>query len=106
MVSLANLHKSKYNVPNEDNSLIITKQQENYGGVSNKVIYKTDKLQLQRWNNIILNYQNGTLDVFINKKLVLQINFTLIRKRFYLYQVKQMEQMGDIMQHIIKTQLL
>ena len=60
----------------KDNSLIITKQQENYGGVSNKVIYKTDKLQLQRWNNIILNYENGTLDVFINKKLVAsKINF-------------------------------
>ena len=60
----------------KDNSLIITKQQENYGGVSNKIIYKTDKLQLQRWNNIILNYQNGTLDVFINKKLVAsKINF-------------------------------
>lgn len=60
----------------KDNSLIITKQQENYGGVSNKIIYKTDKLQLQRWNNIILNYENGTLDVFINKKLVAsKINF-------------------------------
>jgi hypothetical protein len=35
-----------------------------------KEIYKTNKLPLQRWNHIVLNYSSGTLDVFINKKLV------------------------------------
>ena len=59
-----------------DQSLVITKEIESYVGFSNKVIYKTDNFPLQRWNNIILNYANGTLDVFINKKLVAsKINF-------------------------------
>ena len=35
-----------------------------------KVIYKTTKFPLQKWNNIVLNFDGGTLDVFINKQLV------------------------------------
>ena len=34
-----------------------------------KVIYETDKLPLQKWNNITINYVGGTLDVFINGEL-------------------------------------
>ena len=33
-------------------------------------IYKTDKFYYQKWNHILLNYNGGTLDVFINNKLV------------------------------------
>jgi hypothetical protein len=35
-----------------------------------EIIYKTDKFLLQKWNNIIVNYDGGTLDIFINNKLV------------------------------------
>lgn len=35
-----------------------------------KIIYKSNDFLLQRWNNIIVNYDGGTLDVFINNKLV------------------------------------
>lgn len=33
-------------------------------------VYEYDKFQFQRWNNIIFNYYGGTLDIFINKKLM------------------------------------
>ena len=35
-----------------------------------KVLYKTTKLLLQRWNFIVMNYKHGTLDLFINNNLV------------------------------------
>lgn len=33
-------------------------------------IYKSDGLRLQRWNNIVVNYDHGTMDVFLNGTLV------------------------------------
>ena len=35
-----------------------------------KVIFETKDFPLQRWNNIVINYDQGTLDIFINAKLV------------------------------------
>jgi len=35
-----------------------------------KVIYKTNRLPMQRWNNIVINFNGGTLDIFINGMLV------------------------------------
>lgn len=37
---------------------------------ANLIVYKTNKFLLQKWNNIVLNYSGGTLDVFINGELV------------------------------------
>jgi hypothetical protein len=36
----------------------------------NLILYKRENMELQKWNNIILNYSNGTLDVFFNGELV------------------------------------
>lgn len=33
-------------------------------------IYKTDKILFQKWNNIIVNFNYGTLDLFVNNNLV------------------------------------
>lgn len=35
-----------------------------------QTIFETDKIRLQRWNNIITNVNGGKLDIFINGKLV------------------------------------
>ena len=53
-----------------DNSLKITM---NNGKDKEPVMYKVDNFPLQRWNNVVVNYDSGILDVFINSKLVTSI---------------------------------
>ena len=38
------------------------------------VLFETTKFPLQTWNNIVINYNGGTLDVFINNTLVSSTN--------------------------------
>ena len=42
----------------------------NTGINKENIIFETTDFPLQRWNNIVVNYNGGTLDIFINKKLV------------------------------------
>ena len=32
----------------------------------NRVVYKTKKFPMQKWNNVVFNYTGGTLDIFFN----------------------------------------
>ena len=36
----------------------------------NVIIYETTEVQYQKWNNIVVNYDNGFIDVFLNGDLV------------------------------------
>jgi hypothetical protein len=49
------------------NTLQITSKK---GMDGTEVIYSTTKIPLQRWNNIIMNYESGKVDVFLNGELV------------------------------------
>lgn len=63
LVTVANPESPEKNSNNEYEDEIIN-------GVTNRVLYKNDNFLLQKWNNIILNYNGGTLDVFLNGELV------------------------------------
>jgi hypothetical protein len=53
-----------YNALN--NELIVTAKVGN----EDKEIYKTKDIEYQKWFNIIINYNGGTMDIFINNNLV------------------------------------
>ena len=36
----------------------------------NRILYKSNDILLQKWNNIIINYNGGVLDIFLNGELV------------------------------------
>jgi hypothetical protein len=65
----------------EKHSLMVTMQQKDLKNVTqnkltdfddegNRIIYINDNILLQKWNNIIINYNGGTFDIFLNGELV------------------------------------
>jgi hypothetical protein len=64
-----------------ENTLMITMQQKDlekttqnklidFDNDGNRIIYKNKNFLLQKWNNIIINYNGGILDIFLNGELV------------------------------------
>ena len=40
------------------------------GRVKEKIIYLDKNVETQKWNNVVINYQSSTMDIFINNELV------------------------------------
>ena len=79
LLNFANKPNVLYN--GTTNTLIITTDQKNLKEVTknrlidfdengNRIIYKNSDFLLQKWNNIIINYNGGVLDIFLNGELV------------------------------------
>jgi hypothetical protein len=53
-----------------DTQLVNAKEKEILDEFGNIIMYKNTDLLLQKWNNIIVNYNSGILDIFINGELI------------------------------------
>jgi hypothetical protein len=80
LLNYANKPNVLYNA--EKNTLIITIKQKDLqantdnkfiefvkGDTDTRILYENNNILLQRWNNIIINYNGGILDVFMNGEL-------------------------------------
>ena len=66
----------------QKNTLLITMKHDNrdkrtnrdklleFDSNDDRIIYKNDDMLLQKWNNIIINYNGGIMDIFLNGELV------------------------------------
>ena len=77
LLNYGNILKIKYN----KNKIEIYAASTSEKSSTNKLIkvYETSNIKFQKWNNFVLNYSGGTLDIFINNVLVSSnINITPI----------------------------
>jgi len=66
MILMANKEEKKTKKYNKKNISKLTDFDEN----GNRILYVNSNFLLQKWNNIIINYNGGVLDIFLNGELV------------------------------------
>jgi|TARA_B110001450_G_C17650542_1_gene493091 hypothetical protein len=69
IIDYGNKPNIKFN-PSEGILQVVNQQGKN----DTEVVYQTKDILLQKWNNIVINYEGGTLDIFINGNLVASKN--------------------------------
>lgn len=68
--NIADWESIKYDITNKINEIKGYKGQYELDESNDRIVYKKTNVLLQKWNNIVLNYSSGTLDVFFNGSLV------------------------------------
>jgi hypothetical protein len=79
LLNFGNKPNILYN-PNKNTLMITMKQKDlkdmtknkliDFDEAGNRIVYIKDNFLLQKWNNIIINYNGGTMDIFLNGELV------------------------------------
>jgi hypothetical protein len=60
----------KIDVDKTDDATNYLSQKSKYDDNGNVILYEQSGILLQKWNNIIINYNGGTFDIFYNAELV------------------------------------
>ena len=60
----------KIDVDKTDDATNYLSQKSKYDENGNVILYERSSILLQKWNNIIINYNGGTFDIFYNAELV------------------------------------
>lgn len=68
--NILNWESIKTSITEKINEIKGYKRQYELDESNDRIIYKKTDVLLQKWNNIVLNYSSGTLDVFFNGSLV------------------------------------
>lgn len=68
--ALLNSLRVVYRIADADASVAASADTEADADASSTEIYETKDIIYQKWNNIVINYDGGTMDVFLNGELV------------------------------------
>jgi len=69
IVTMQNMNIKNNKSSSTNNTATLTNTDEN----DNTILYKKENVLLQKWNNMIINYNGGVLDIFLNGELMKSI---------------------------------